>query len=151
MLSLFQRLGKLKYQARRVYQIKKDLVVLEGRLASKEVYLQQVQTVLDIQKREVEQFATNVEKEKEKHTLPLNLIYTCSEIERRETEWAEGRQWIDEHRKDYAYKAYQLQRIHNELLSLMESTQPEANRLGIPFDFPAVYQAVQETSHRVQG
>lgn len=146
MLSVLQRLGKLKYRTRAAYQLKHDITELQQRLVYKETYLKQINTVLQIQKEDLERTAAAAAAASNPR-LPLNMVYTYSEIERREQEWEAGRNWIEAHRKEYAYKVYQLNALHNEIFQLIDSTQEDAKMFGVPFDFPAAYQAVQDTSH----
>lgn len=145
MLSLIQRLGRLRHQTHSVYRLRNEIDDLRFQMMQKQKHIEQIKTVVAIQTNDVRE-TLDKSKTQSGYIPPVNMVYVCSEIARREDELAEVMLLQRETAKNYAYKLYCLQTLHNSIIDLAQSTQEDARMFAIPFDFRACFQAVQDTS-----
>jgi hypothetical protein len=145
MLSVVQRLGRLRHQTRSAYKLRTEIDELQLKIAQQQKHMEQTKTIVAIQMNDIRLTIQSV-KDAGKYTPPANLVYICSEIARREDELAESAVINHETTKQYAYKLYSLQKLHNSIIDLAQTTEEDARLFSIPFDFRVCYQAVQDTS-----
>lgn len=138
-----RQLGILKHHTQRVYRLAYDTNTLKDQIREKQMRLNQVQTVLRVQKDYLEELSAAL-------AVPVStdatrFVQLYYDIARREEEAETLIHQLHQAKKEYAYHIHEIQDSHTEMLQLIQDTERVIQEWPKEVSFDASFKAIQHT------